>query len=294
MSRYYRYLVIPPLALLILFLPLFAVFSAEKEVKAAVTVAAVVPSKVSTSYSETTISPTKVLADASQSAVVSVILKDSTQSPMEGISVCAYSNRGAIDKIIEVDASGNPVASAPWGLSVALAATNVINGNTCTVATTDTSGRAYLRVTSNVPGEAIITIIADNLVKLAELKLTFLALPFPKYVSIGFEVPKFISKSGEVTIFKPSGGGPENTEMVNLGVRIVIPFWVVMLLIIFTILTPIMFFIIIALLGKIKRLGKEQKEEIEKTEQIVEKEAEKIDEIAEKEGISGPRATPST
>lgn len=283
MKKLFKYFMILSVTVLFFVFPISGVFAAEKEVKGDVSVAGTVPSQVSTTYSTATISVNQVLADASQSAVITVLLKDGTQTPMDGINVCVYSNRGALDRFVAVDGSGN-IINPP--------ASQIINGNTCIQTKTDSQGYGYIKLTSNVPGVSQITVIADNTVQLNSLKLTFLPLPFPKYVSIGFEVPKFITPSGEITIFKPSklpGEGPQNTELVNLGVRIVIPFWVVILLVFFLILTPILFIVIISLLARIRRLNCEEKTEIEETKQIIEEEKEQIKEIAEEK--TGPHGS---
>jgi hypothetical protein len=264
----------------------------EQEVKASVAVGALVPTTVVADESIATISTQKVLADDSQSATISVVTKDASENPVVNAFVFVYSNRGSIDEIVPLDANNNEISRAIWGVSVAHAATKTINGNTGAIVQTDATGQAHFKIRTKVPGEAIITVMIDGQIKLAEFKVTFLALPFPKYVSIGFQVPKFINKTGEISVLKPT---PESesaaqTEggVVNLGAHLVFPFWVVSLITLLIILTPILFAVILFLLARIKRISKEEKVEIEKTEQLVEKEEQEIEKLAA--NGSGPKS----
>lgn len=240
--------------------PIAITFSQEGEVKGDVVVNALVPSRIDKNKSEVTVYPTEVLADNVQMAIVTVKLKDSSGSPLPNIKVKLISNRGAIDTIHE-RSTGNDIA------------------------TTDADGVAYFEVTSSVPGEVMLTTTADTLVTFDSIKLTFLPLPFPKNVTLSVEVPKFISPTGEITLLKPSGENTqdgkkiveksEKDKIVNLGVNVKIPLWIISLVLLSGLMNIFLFALVIILMFKTKKTE-------EKEEEILEKEEEVLEEITKK------------
>jgi len=244
----------------------FPVLAEENgEVKAAVAVAATVPSDVCPQYSNVGINVTEILADASQKATITVTLKDCSQVPMADIDVEISTDRGGIDILKYVDENGNVQASGDG---------NGVRGKT------DANGFAFFQISSRVPGKTTIRTKVDNLVDLNNLTLTFTSLPFPKTVTISVEVPKFIAPSGKITIFKPSqtDNVVNEEELVNLGVEVIIPQWSVVLGVGAVSLNFLLFIIIIVLIRRVKKIDIREEKIIENQEVLVE-------EIAQKEGI---------
>jgi hypothetical protein len=287
-------LLVALLAGIIVLLAPFISLAAEKEVKAVVSVAGTVPSKVDTTQSTSVISVTEVLADQTQSATISITLKTVDQNPLADINVCAYSNRGEIDKIIPTTADGNPISTVPFGISVAYAETQVVEGTTCTVVTTNRSGQAYFKVTSNVPGEAIITVIADNLVKLNQFRLTFSALPFPKDVTVSLSLPNFIGrlipgynqKQGTFTFLRPAEKDTKETRIVNQGVELRIPFWFTITVLFLVILTPFLIYIVLMYIISVRKTQQEEREillseaeDIKREEKLIEETKKEVESL---------------
>jgi hypothetical protein len=186
---------------------------------------------------------------------------------MADIDVEISTDRGAIDTLNNVDADGSVITAGDGG---------GVSGKT------DTNGYAFFQISSRVPGKTLISTKVDSMVDLNQLSLTFTPLPFPKYVTVSVQVPKIISPtgSGEVTIFKPSQTEETSSQdLVTLGVKIVIPFWVVALLFGIFLLTVILFIVIVILFSRIKHLQKKEIAEIEETQELVKKEEEEIEKI---------------
>jgi len=234
-----------------LLVPVININAEEGEVKGDVSVAALVPSKVDKNKSKITVYPTEVLADGVQKSIVTINLKDVNGNSLPNIKVKLISNRGVIDTMREV-------------------------GTGLETATTGLDGVAYFEVTSSVPGEIILTVTADTLVIFDPLKMTFLALPFPKNVTISVEVPKFISPSGEVKLLRPSGEKTpeeksENDKIVNLGVNVKIPFWIMLLIVLSLIMNIVLFLLVIIMILKTKKTEEKEEQILEKEKEVLEK-----------------------
>jgi len=227
---------------------------------ASVNVSATIPSKVCIANSSVTTNVTQLLADLSQRAVVTVKLYDCLSAPLKDITVTISSNRGSIDWIRATASDG--------------VINDLVDG--FPVAKTDENGFAFFRVASKVPGEALFTVNADTLVNFEPFKITFLPLPFPTNVTIAVEVPSFINPEKKITLFKPSGVDVDKDKLVNLGVEVIIPFWVIASFTILFTLTPILFVLIALLLRQVKKYEKENKECLEKEKNILAEEAENI------------------
>lgn len=238
----------------------------EQEVKAAITVAAVVPSRVCVQYSNFTTNVSELLSDASQKATLTVKIEDCSQNPLDSVPIVITSNRGAIDSIDYVNSGGTVITSGN-GLGV--------TGHT------DTNGYVFFETYSNVPGEAIYNAKADDLFDVGQVKITFLPLPFPKNISVVIEVPKIISSSGIITLFKPKNFDLDKDKLVNLTMELRIPSWTFYLFIFVIILNITMFSTIMALMFRIKKLQKVEIEHIEQEEEILKKEEQEIEKIAE-------------
>jgi len=234
-------------------IPLSQAAATVGEVKGDVAVAATVPSKVSAVNSTVTANVKEVLADGIQKFVITVTLHDVSDNPLPNIKVVLTSNRGDIDTI------------------------NALSG----VDETNAEGMVYFEVSSNVPGKSILTALADNMVTLNSVTVTFLPLPFPKNVTISVEVPKFISSTGEVVLLKPSsenedrasGEKAEKTEkdkIVNLGVNVRVPFWLVTVALASAFMNIVLFVLVTIMLVKLRKAENKEEKILEKEEKILE------------------------
>jgi hypothetical protein len=239
-----------------------------KDVKAAVTVAAVVPTRACPQYSSFVANNTQILADATQKITFTVIVKDCIQVPLANSQVTITSNRGAIDKIDYVDENGN-VLDTGDGLGSS--------------GITDANGYVFFEGYSGVPGEAVFSAKVDTFLDLNQVKITFLPLPFPKNITVALEVPKFISSTGIITIFRPKDYDVDKDKLVNMTMELRIPIWVFYLIIFVILLNTTMFSTIMALIFKIRKLQKVEIEHIEQEEQILNKEEQEIEKIAEEQ-----------
>ena len=223
-----------------------------------VSVNALIPSKVSTQYSSATINVNELLADLSQRALVTVRLRDSDNKPLDNIPIVISSNRGEIDWIRATSASGEII--------------DLVENKS--VAKTDENGFAFFRVSSKIPGEAHLAVVADTLVELDSVKIKFLPLPFPTNVTVTVEVPSFLSPENKITIFKPSGYDFDRDKLVNLGVEIIIPFWLIITILGFLAMGPLLFFIIFFLILRVRKYEKINKACLEKEVALIEKQGE--------------------
>ncbi|NTU70065.1 hypothetical protein HGB13_04620, partial [bacterium] len=223
-----------------------------------VPVNALVPSKVCLQYSSIKSNVSDLLADLSQKAIMTVKIHDCSDNALKDIPVTLSSNRGEIDWIRASTSNGDIL--------------DLIDNSA--TQDTDENGFAYFRVASKVPGEVQFKLLADTLVEFEAIKIKFLPLPFPTNVTVSVEVPSFINQDKKITLFKPAGSdGIDREKLVNLGVEIIVPFWLVVLVLVLLSLTPLLFVLIILLLGRIKKAEKHNELCLEKEEKLLEDEA---------------------
>lgn len=239
----------------------------EKEVKAAVSVEAVVPTTACAQYSSFTANVTEILADSTQKVTLTAIVKDCTNVAIEDALVTITSNRGGIDKIDSVDSNGN-LQLAGDGLG--------ISGET------DSNGYAFFEAYSGVPGEALFSAKVDSLLNLNQIKVTFLPLPFPKSISVALEVPRFIAKSGVITLFQPKAQDIDKGKLVNMTMELRIPIWVFYFTVFVIFLNATMFVTILILLYRIRKIQKVEMADLETDKELLEKEEKEIETIANK------------
>ncbi|MGA2667040.1 MAG: hypothetical protein ABSE91_03035 [Patescibacteria group bacterium] len=186
---------------------------------AEVNVSAVVDSKVSKIQSSVDTNTQETLSDpASHSILLTITLKDADGNPMPNISVVVTSNRGQVDIIEAVSKLG------PGKVQAA-------DISDMQKDTTDQNGQVQFRVTSFIPGEAVFTVVADTLVTLNPIKVTFDPPPFPTNVTVGMTNP---ITGKEITLYSPkqqideglSGAQIAAQKLVNTGTKIQISFWV--------------------------------------------------------------------
>jgi hypothetical protein len=240
--------------------PVTAAATDDAAVKAAITVAATVPSRACPQFTIISTNVPEALADNSQKILVSVQLKDCEQALFPNSSVFLSTNRGAIDRADVVTASGSVVKQG-YGTGVE--------------GITGSDGKIYFNVYSDVPGEAILSLKADNTLLLGTKTVKFLALPFPKNISISISVPPIIGniipgynkKESTLPLFVPQTQQYDTAKIVNLGVDLRLPFWLFILLALIILAIPTLSTSNILLL---RRIRKEQKAVTTKIEEEVE------------------------
>ena len=251
-------------------------FFKANEVEAAedVNVNAFIESDVSEINSTVATNVNEVLADSSQSVIITVTLKDGDGNPLPNLRVKIVSNRGEIDQIEAVEFRDGEFHVLTEGVEY-LSLAGIITE-------ADENGVIMFRVSSSVPGEATFLITADTVVEFDPINITFLPLPFPKKVTVILEVPSLFTPDKEITIFNPGEESDisniDREKLVNAGMKIKIPFSVFLAITVVVLLNVILFLVIVLLLRRIKKIEKIEEKKIDKEEKLLEK-------IAEKEGI---------
>ncbi len=243
------------IALLSISSGVFAVTASETT-----TVTATVPSKACPQFTIISTNVPEALADNSQKILVTVLLKDCEEAILPDTLVTLTTNRGAVDHADFVTASGE-VLTQGYGTGV--------NGNT------NAEGVVYFNLYTEVPGEVTVFLKADNLILLGTKQVKFLALPFPKNISISVTIPPIIGKiipgynekKGTLPIFVPENQQFDDAKIVNMGVDLRLPFWLFLLLTLILIAIPVLSTTNIFLL---RRIRKEQNLETSKIEAEVE------------------------
>ncbi len=208
----------------LLSLPLKA--NAEPQVEAALTVSAIVPSKVSEVNSYVTLSANETLVDpVNHSVLMTVYLFDASNNPLANLPVVTTSNRGQVDIIEAINkiGTGDPNMNKD---------------------STDVNGKVAFRLGSWMAGDAVFSTLADNLVELEDQKVKFLPLPFPAQLTVSIPIPYTPKKITLISPPKPvqplTPAQEEAKKLVNVGTEISIPFWVLVLAAVLIIATPLL------------------------------------------------------
>lgn len=247
----------------------------EGEVKAAVAVAAVVPTRVSEINSSITVNKKEALSDKKDFFLVTVKLRDKDNSPLPDIRVSLSSVRGEIDRIEAVGISGGTVT--------------ILGGDPPYMTRSNAEGFAFFKVTSSVPGETAFTALVDSLVTLpsetVSLTVKFLPLPFPENITISIAVPSIISPDGKITIFEPKDkeSSIDRDKLVDLGTELIVPFYVLVIILILSSISPILIIIVMMLLRRIRKLNLKEIKVLGDEDIILEKEEKTLEAIADKQ-----------
>jgi len=183
-----------------------------------------------------------------------------------GAEATLTSNRGAIDKISQVSSTGDVVKSGDGqGLS----------------ALTDTNGFIFYQVYSSVAGEAVYSARIDSELNIGQVKIVYLPLPFPKNISVVAEVPKLIFPSGAITLFKPKNDDIDREKLVNLTMELRVPVWVFYLVVSLVMTNLIMFFVIMLLIFRVRKMQKLELTKIGEETSLLKKEQEELESLIE-------------
>lgn len=237
-----------------------------------VNVTAVVDSKVSKTQSAIDTNATQVLADpASHSILLTITLKDAAGVPMPNIPVVVTSSRGQVDIIeavskLSFDKSPNRKVGSSLLGGLILSRAQAAEISDMQKGITDKNGQVQFRVTSFIAGDAIFYVLADTLVSLDPIKLTFEPLPFPTNVTVTANNP-FTGK--EIILYEPKesqrqiGQGLSAAQitakkLVNTGTKIQISFWVLALPVFLLIFCPLFIILNFVNLRKMRWMEQEQ------------------------------------
>lgn len=254
---------------LCLLLPLATLADSESgEVKASVAVNAVVPTVACAQYSSIVSNVSEILSDGSQRVTFTIVVKNCAEEAIEDAVVELGTNRGAIDKIDQVDADGDVMASGD-GQGV--------------VGTTDANGYLFFQAYSSVAGKSTFTATVDGQLMIGQVQITFLTLPTPHNIDVVIEVPDIISDTGEITIFKPNEYDIDEDTLVNTTMKIVIPIWVFYGTIFLILLDFLMFLTIIILILKVRKKQKAEMVELAQDTELLRKEAAEIEQLVTEE-----------
>ncbi len=265
-----RKLIASSLLLVSILLPNF-VFASLGRILGDTTVNATVPSKVIPENSEATSNVSSILADISQRVIITVKLKDKSGNPLPNIRVELFSNRGDIDQIKAVQSKN--------GSLTALSTEDKTQNN---VTLSDSQGFAYFRISSTVAGEAIFTPVADTIVKLTPIKVTFMPLPFPKSLTVSLMVPSFINPQEKIVLFKPAQEAIDKEKLVNTGIEIQIPLTPFLVVVLVILLEPIFMAITFYLTRKIKRAEEKEAKYIEREQEYLKKQTEFLEKMSKR------------
>jgi len=219
-----------------------------------VNVSAIVDSKVSKAESTVDTSTKETLADpASHSVLLTITVKDADGKPMPNILVAVYSSRGQVDiveavsKISEGHAQAAEISQIP----------DIQKDKT------DKNGQVQFRVTSFIPGEAIFNVIADTLVTLDPIKVTFEPLPFPSTITLtvlnpftGKDITLYSPKKQENSNLSPTQVAAE--RLVNTGTKIQISYWFLLIPVLVVLLIVTFILLNFLNLRKMRKMEQEQ------------------------------------
>ena len=229
-----------------------------------VNVSATVESKVSKAQSSVETNTKETLADpASHSILLTIVLKDADGNPMPNILVIVTSNRGQVDIIEAVSklASGKTSNRMLGGLAFGRAQAAEVSD--MQKDKTDANGQVQFRVTSFIPGEVIFTVLADALITLDPIKVTFEPLPYPANITVSITNP---ITGKEIVLYSPkkqideglSGAQITAERLVNTGTKIQLSFWYLAIPILLILLCPLFIILNFFNLRKMRWLEKEQ------------------------------------
>ncbi|MCR4277770.1 MAG: hypothetical protein NUV85_02025 [Candidatus Berkelbacteria bacterium] len=208
------------------------VFAQDTIVKA--TVVSSVDSTRSTFVSDLASLP----ADGTSLVILTATIVDDHDIPLPNKEVVVTSNRGDVDTI------------------------NCYSGSTLTnsrTATTDSEGKARCAASSSAAGNATFTAVAEGITLDNKPTVTFTPLPILTNLTIKVKLPG----GGTLTILEPPAPSTEKTptpaspstnKLVNTGVEFNVPFWVLLMIILFFITEPILIVLVLRLTRRM-RLG---------------------------------------
>lgn len=227
----------------------FLLFSTPATAQTGVTVSANVLSGVNSGVSTFVSDIVQLPADGKSVVILTatILSKEGQVLPNKGVTVS--SNRGDVDTIL------------------------CYSGSTLTnsrVIITDTEGKARCAASSEVPGNATFTAIAEGITLDDKPTVTFTPLPFLTNLTIKVNLPG----GGKLTILepvKPKPSKPANERLVNTDVELQIPFWVLLVIVLFFLTEPILIILVLRLSKKVRRGFEAEKLALAKEQELLAK-----------------------
>ena len=201
--------------------------------QSSVSVSATIPSAVSAGDSTFASDLLQLPADGRSVVVLTatVVAVSGRTLPSGGVTVTVSSNRGDVDSIQCY--SGGALTSSRQVV-------------------TDNDGKARCISSSEVPGNATFTAVIEGVTLDDKPTVTFTPLPFLTNLTIKVNLPG----GGKLTILepvKPKPSKPANERLVNTDVELQIPFWVLLVIILFFLTEPILIILVLRLTKKVRR-----------------------------------------
>lgn len=188
-------------------------------------------------------------ADGTSLVILTATIVDDHDVPLPNKVVVVTSNRGDVDTILCYSGS------------------TLTNGRT---ATTDSEGKARCAASSEVPGNATFTAVAEGVTLDNKPTVTFTPLPFLTNLTIKVNLPG----GAKLTILepiKPKPSKPANERLVNTDVELQLPFWVLLVIILFFLTEPILIILILRLTKKVRRGFASEKLALAKEQELLAK-----------------------
>jgi hypothetical protein len=176
-------------------------------------------------------------ADGTSLVVLTATILDDHSIPLPNKAVVVTSNRGEVDTI------------------------KCYSGNTLTnssSATSDSNGKARCAASATAAGNATFTAVAEGITLTNKPTVTFTPLPVLTNLTITVTLPG----GGTLTILEPpkkpaqtptTPAEPSTKKLVNTGIEFSIPFWVLLILVLFFLTEPILIILVLRLTNKVRR-----------------------------------------
>jgi|SRR3989344_1884718 len=135
---------------------------------------------------------------------------------------------------------------------------------------TDATGKARCVASSEVPGNATFTAVAEGITLEDKPTVTFTPLPFLTNLTIKVNLPG----GGQLTILepvKPKPAKPINERLVNTDIELQLPFWILVLIILLVLTEPILVALVLRLSKKVRRGFESEKQALAKEQELLTK-----------------------
>lgn len=227
----------------------FFIFAPTIALAQSSTITATVVSSVSPTVSTFVSDILQLPADGKSVVVLTATILSKDGTPLPNKKVAVSSNRGDVETILCY--SGN----------------SLINKRTTT---TNVDGQARCAASSEVPGNATFTAVAEGVTIDDKPTVTFTPLPFLTNLTVKVNLPG----GGKLTILepvKPKPSKPANERLVNTDVELQIPFWVLIVLVLVLLTEPILIILILRLSKKVRRGFEAEKKALAKEQELLAK-----------------------
>lgn len=232
-----------------LFSLIFLLLGSPVVAQSEVTVTANVLSGVSDNVSTFVSDIVQLPADGKSVVILTATILSKEGQVLPNKDVVVSSNRGDVDTIL------------------CYSGATLTNGRTTV---TDADGKARCAASSEVPGNATFTAVAEGITLEDKPTVTFTPLPFLTNLTVRVNLPG----GGQLTILepvKPKPSKPASERLVNTDVELQIPFWVMLVIILFFLTEPILIILVLRLSRKVRRGFEAEKLALAKEQELLAK-----------------------